>query len=497
MPPNKFLASIPQFAYTAEMVSQNEGRVAAANRLTLYQLMENAGLAAFDLLQQLYPKAQTILVVAGRGNNAGDGFVLARLALQQGLHVYVHNLCAIDDYQGDAEKACQHYLNAGGRFHKITEIDLIRVDVIVDALLGTGIRGNVRQNYGYVIDLLNQLAIPIISIDLPSGLNANTGQVMGTAIKADATISFIGVKQGLLTGQASDYCGELYFSGIGIKTEFANAVPSNILVNAKPNLPALATRMHSAHKGTSGYVGVIGGNKFYPGAARLCAEGALRSGAGGVAVNCHRDNIAIVLANRPELMVLNLAKLNQNQQLLLDKIRVLVIGPGLGGDTWARQYFEQTISLDKTMVVDADGLNLLAKKPLFKDNWVLTPHSGEAARLLNCTIKDIENDRFKAVRKIALKYGGVCVLKGAGTLISDGERVAINVTGNSGMAVAGMGDVLAGIIGALILQSQNIFDAAQNGVYIHSRAADVAVMDGSKGLLASDLFVYIRQLVNQ
>lgn len=497
MSPNKFLASIPQFAYTAEMVSQNEGRVAANNQISMYQLMENAGLAAFDVLQQEYPKVKTLLIVAGRGNNAGDGFVLARLALQQGMHVYVHSLSCKDEYQGGAKKACEKFLHAGGSFHKINEIDLNRVDVIVDALLGTGLTGKVKQGYGFVIDLLNQLETPILSLDIPSGLNANTGQIMGTAIKASVTVCFIAIKQGLLTGKASDHCGQLYFSGLGVEADFAKTVTSNVLLNDSHYLPQLAQRSNSAHKGINGYVGVVGGNRMYPGAIRLCAEGALRAGAGGVTVNCHQQNIGIVLANRPELMLFDLSNQHADQQHTIDKLKVVVIGPGLGSDGWADQLFKRAVDLNKLMVVDADGLNLLAQQPLHNDNWILTPHSGEAARLLNCRIADIEQDRFEAVRKIALTYGGVCVLKGAGTLISDGERVAINLTGNSGMAVAGMGDVLAGILGALILQSDNNFEAAQNGVYIHSRAADLAIMDGSKGLLASDLFVYIRQLVNQ
>ncbi|WNC72599.1 NAD(P)H-hydrate dehydratase [Thalassotalea psychrophila] len=497
MKPVKFLASIPQYAYEAEVVQKNEGIIAEQENLSLYQLMESAGLAAFQLLQTEWPNSKTILIVCGKGNNAGDGFILARLALAQGMNVYLHSLAAINEYQGDAQLACQKYLKAGGSLHKFNEIDLTRIDLIVDALLGTGLSGTVRENYRYVIELINQLEKPILSIDLPSGLDANTGQILGCAIKADITVTFVGVKKGLLTGVASDYCGELYFSGLGIGAAFTESISSNITVNSLGSLCSLPSRRQSSHKGNSGFALVIGGNLGMPGAARLSAEASLRSGAGLVGVICHKTNEAMMLSNRPELMLLKFDGEFIDNQQKIEKVNVVIAGPGLGTDAWAKNNFQQALALNKPMVVDADGLNLLAINPQYRDNWILTPHPGEAARLLNCSVAKIEQDRFESARAIALKYGGVCVLKGAGTLISDGENVAINISGNPGMAVGGMGDVLSGIIGALILQLNNIFLAAKYGVYLHGRAADLAIIDGQKGLLASDLFPYIRQLVNE
>ncbi|WOH36692.1 NAD(P)H-hydrate dehydratase [Thalassotalea fonticola] len=497
MKPVKFLASIPHNAYQAEDVQKNEGKIAALANLSLYQLMEAAGVAAFQLLRTQWPDSKTILVVCGKGNNAGDGFIVARLALEQGMHVYLHNLANIDDYQGDAKLACTKYLEAGGNLHNLDEIDLTKVELIVDGLLGTGLSGQVRDNYQTVIELFNSLKKPILSLDIPSGLCANTGQVLGCSIKADITITFVAVKQGLLTGVASDYCGEIYVSGLGIGTSFSKNIPSSVTVNSQHSLKKLTSRRQSAHKGNSGFVLVVGGNQGMPGAAKLSAEACLRSGAGLVAVMCYHTNEVIILANRPELMLLSFENDSIDNQQKIAKANVVVLGPGLGCDIWAENNFQQTLALNKPMVIDADGLNLLAKKPQYRDNWVLTPHPGEAAKLLNCSVANIEQDRFESARAIALKYGGICVLKGAGTLISDGERIAINITGNPGMAVGGMGDVLSGIIGALILQSSNIFQAAKYGVYLHGLAADMAIIDGQKGLLASDLFPYIRQLVNE
>ncbi|KGJ88169.1 bifunctional ADP-dependent NAD(P)H-hydrate dehydratase/NAD(P)H-hydrate epimerase [Thalassotalea sp. ND16A] len=498
MLPVKFLASIPQHAYHSEMVARNEGAIARQQQLTLYQLMVAAGQSAFELLQQQWPACNTVLVVCGRGNNAGDGFVLARLALQFGMRVYLHSLAALDDYQGDAKLASQQFIDAGGRIDNIDDIDLNGIDVIIDAMLGTGIKGAVRDNFRSLIELINAHDSPVLSLDLPSGLNANTGQVQGCAIVADITVTFVAMKIGLLTGKANDYCGQLYLAGLGIAQQFAKQIASKTSINAPAHLTPLATRQASAHKGNSGFVLTIAGNKGMPGAARLASEAALRAGAGLVAVACHRENQVIITATRPELMLADLEVSDgTDHQQKLTKVDAVVLGPGLGSNDWAETKFRQALALNKPMVVDADGLNLLAEYPQYRDNWVLTPHPGEAARLLNTSVTMIEADRFSAVKAIAVKYGGICVLKGAGSLISDGDSVAINITGNAGMAVGGMGDVLAGILGALILQSDNIYTAAKYAVHIHGKAADMAIINGQKGLLASDLFPFIRQLVNQ
>ena len=497
MLPMHISTSLPHSIYRAELVREHEKAIAQQLNIDMFSLMKDAGLSSFELLIDLWPNTKTLLVVCGSGNNAGDGFVVARLALLKGINVYVHSLTALSNYNGDAQTAVQQYIEAGGEVHAFNDVDFKRVDVIVDALIGTGLAGEVKENYRYVIDFVNKLNTPVLSIDIPSGLNGNTGSVNGCAIKADTTVTFIAYKAGLFTGRAADYCGQIYLADLGIGKTFVENINSNLRLNYGASIPAILPRLNCAHKGNSGFVLACGGNAQMPGAIRLAAEATMRAGAGLVAVSCHQKSQLLVAATRPELMLLDLTNPNIDEQQKLQRINAVVVGPGLGTDEWAKLQLEKALSLSLPTVVDADALNLIAQQEISNGNWILTPHPGEAARLLGCSIKEVEQDRYRAVKLIAKRYGGVCVLKGAGTLISDGDTVAINYNGNSGMAVAGMGDVLAGIMSALILQSDCLFSAAKIAVYIHGKAADLASLDGKKGMLASDLFPIIRQLVNQ
>ena len=235
-----------------------------------------------------------------------------------------------------------------------------------------------------------------------------------------------------------------------------------------------------------------------PGAIRLASESALRTGASLVAVCCHQNNHAVVFNGRPELMIAPTEALPLENSHFYQKAKVMLCGPGLGKNNWAQALFDQALASQKPCVVDADALHLLAENSQRRENWVLTPHPGEAAALLNSSIAEVEQDRFAAVRNISQQYGGVCVLKGAGSLISDGESVWINTSGNSGMASGGMGDVLSGIIAALMMQLSDTKAAARLAVYLHGCAADIiAKRNGKIGMLASDLFPEIQQLINQ
>lgn len=496
MVPIKLSVDLPKYAYSGNEVKKNEAIVAQKEKVSMYQLMELAGQSSFSLANKLWPKARSILIVCGRGNNAGDGFVMARIALQRGMHVYLHILTALDDYTGDARKACEKFMQAGGCTVKFNDIDLAKVDYIVDAMLGTGLIGDVRENYALVCKLINQLPQPVLSLDIPTGLDADTGQVHGCVIDADITICFIAVKQGMLTGYAKNHCGEIYLAKINIGKQFNHFVRSKSLINGPHFLNSLTARKPCAHKGDIGFVVHVAGNDGYPGAARLSCEAALRSGAGLVGLICHPVNHMAVCATRPEIMLLNEQSILSGNLGRVAQANIVVLGPGLGRDQWAQKLFRATINLDKPIIIDADGLNLLSQQPTYKEDWVLTPHVKEAARLLKCQVSDIERNRFEAVRDIANTYGGICVLKGAGTLISNGDKVVINLTGNSGMASGGMGDVLSGIIASLSLQTDDLFMAACHAVYLHGKAGDLASQEGKVGLLASDLFPYIRTLVN-
>ena len=499
---------LPQYAYATKQVRDHEAKAAQLANLSLYQLMESAGSAVFSLIKKQLnsPKAK-ILLLCGKGNNGGDGFVIARLALLAGYRVKVILFADKNAVQGDAGTAMAKYVQAQGKLISCNKReDLLKytaefaADVIVDALLGTGFTGNITGIYQQAIHWLNEQPTTVVSVDIPSGLNADTGVATNTTVKADFTVTFIAVKKGLLTGQSVDFIGRLFFASLSIDTYFHQLVKSDCKVVSTQYQPKLLPRIASSHKGKIGLVLTIGGGQGMPGAIRLCSEAALRCGAALVSVCCAENNQTMVLNGRPELML----AANNAQQLqflpVLHKAKVITIGTGLGRSQWAEQLFNVVIALknpQQTIVFDADGLHFLAKTQHRAHNRVLTPHPGEAATLLQCSIGEIEADRFSAVKKIAQIYGGVCVLKGAGSLVSDGNMVWINTSGNAGMASGGMGDVLSGIIAACLLQAKTITEAVILAVFIHGQAADIIAQKyGQRGILASDLFIPLQKLIN-
>ncbi len=498
--------SLPQPVYSATDVLSHEKVVAKSFGLSLYQLMERAGQATFDYLAKHYDKHNTLLVLCGKGNNGGDGFVIARLAIEYGYHVQTISLVEEKDINGDAKQALSvlHQVSPSVSpvlfISNLAEvksiIDAFQGELIVDAIFGIGFKGTLSEEYNAVIKAVNENQAEVLSVDVPSGLNATTGN--GDGIIATATVTFIAIKQGLLTGVASHYVGRIIYADLEVATEFVSTLKSKIIAQGRQHLPCLAARTQAMHKGNIGLALTVGGNENMPGAIRLASEAALRTGAALVAVCCHKDNHNLMLNGRPELMLAPDTPAELAQSRFFDKAGVIVIGPGLGSEAWAVNLFELMCEHKSPLIVDADALRILSRNPQKRDDWVLTPHPGEAAHLLGTDTKTIEKDRFSAVTEITQRYGGICVLKGAGSLICDGERTWINQTGNSGMATGGMGDVLSGIIAALILQSPSVIDAVRLAVSIHGQAADsVANKYGQRGLLASDLFEPLRCLVNQ
>ena len=454
-----------------------------------FELMSRAGAAVFQCLVQQWPDARSVAVFCGAGNNAGDGYIIAGLALAAGLKVCVYSLADPEKLSGDALSAYRNYSEAQGATLSFQGDELIAADVIVDALLGTGLDRPVTGLYAQAIQLINQSPAPVIAVDSPSGLNADTGNVLGCAVKAQCTVTFIALKQGLFTGLAADFCGDIYYDSL--------AVPDAVLLALTPSaLRVLNTPMprrdRSSHKGNYGHVLIIGGDCGYSGAARLAGEAALRVGAGLVSIATRPEHAGYMNLGRPELMCHGVATAGQ-LAVLLKKAGVVVIGPGLGQSAWAKELFLAAISAQKPLIIDADGLNLLAQAPVSNPNWILTPHPGEAARLLQCSNAEIQQDRYAAAAAIQANYDGIAVLKGAGTLIASNEDCAVSNTGNPGMASGGMGDVLSGVIAGLLAQGLPLKDAAQQGVYHHGRAADLAAeKDGERGLLAGDLMPYLR-----
>jgi NAD(P)H-hydrate epimerase len=484
---------LPINLYRAAQVRELD-RIAIQERgIPGFELMSRAGDEVFASIKKQWPDARSIAVFCGSGNNAGDGYIIAGLALDAGLQVCVYAVADPEKLNGDALIAYQKYSVAGGTVMAFQAGQAVKADVLVDALLGTGLDRPVAGLYAEAVQAINTHSSPVIAADIPSGLNADTGNVMGCAVRADCTVTFIGLKQGLFTGQAAEYCGEIRYAQLGVPDDvFAGIEAAAMRVVKTP----LSRRDRCAHKGSCGHVLIVGGELGYSGAARMAGEAALRVGAGLVSIATRPEHSGFMNLGRPELMCHG-AETAEQLAVLLAKADVVVVGPGLGQSAWAKTLFNAAIKSGKAMVIDADGLNILANAPTAKANWILTPHPGEAARLLNCSTADIQQDRFAAALSIQANYGGIAILKGAGTLIASEHRLAVSNTGNPGMASGGMGDVLAGVIAGLLAQGLPLQDAAQQGVYNHGLAADLsAAKDGERGLLAGDLMPYLRQLVN-
>lgn len=483
----------PQALYRVAEIREAERIAIDELQIPGLQLMRSAGLAAFNAMQRCWPDMRRVSVFCGAGNNAGDGYVLARLALQAGFRVDVYSLAHAENLKGDALTSYRDFLQTGG---SLSAFDPgIKIDgIIVDALLGTGLSRQVGDEYAAAISFINRAGRPVLALDVPSGLQADTGCVLGCAVRADVTVTFIALKCGLFTGQAADHCGDIVCSSLNVPDSVLSRLPHAARFLAKTPLPP---RPRAAHKGHFGHVLLIGGNLGYSGAIRLAGEAALRAGAGLVSIATREAHAGLLNIGRPELMCLGVESSTELQPLL-DKASAVVIGPGLGQDYWAQALFSEVLAGGKACVVDADALNLLAKQPAKRGNWILTPHPGEAARLLNCGSAEIGADRFEAVRSLQNRYGGVCVLKGSGSLVAGQEEIFAATTGNPGMASGGMGDVLAGVIGGLLAQGLSPVEAVKLAVHVHGEAADhVAAENGERGMLASDLLPKIRELLNR
>lgn len=463
------------------------------------ELMRRAGAAAFAELQQRWAGARRLAVFCGRGNNGGDGYVVARLAREAGLDARVFVPAGIAPAQGAAARAAELWSNGGGSIDAWRgDVDLRDFDVIVDALLGTGLDRPPEGAWREVIEAIVASGRPVLAIDVPSGLDADRGSAPGVVVRADLTVTFIALKTGLFTGSGRELAGELRFSDLGLSEEIlARGEPAAGRLSPEVFGALLAPRRRGAHKGDFGHVLVIGGDHGMAGAVRMAAEAAVRSGAGLVSVATRAQHAALISLARPELMAHGVED-GQALAPLLARADVIALGPGLGRGDWSRAVFDMAMASGLPLVVDADGLNLLAEAPRRREDWILTPHPGEASRLLGTSTAMIEKDRYAAVQELQQRYGGAVVLKGAGTLVR-GPRgeVAVCDAGNPGMATGGMGDVLTGIIAGLRAQGITLADAAGLGVLLHAMAGDRAAADGGeRGMLATDLLQHLRPLLN-
>jgi NAD(P)H-hydrate epimerase len=461
------------------------------------ELMERAGGAAFARLRDRWPDARDVTVLAGQGNNGGDGFVLARHARAVGLAVRVLQVGDAERVRGDAARHRLHYLEAGGEIRSLDALRA-RTDVIVDGLFGTGLDRAPAGEWARAIDAANAHPAPVLALDVPSGLDADTGRALGPAIRAALTVTFIGLKQGLFTGEAPDHCGQVVFEGLEVPAAiYARQLLAARRIDWLRFGAALAPRERTASKGRFGHVLVIGGDLGMAGAARLAGEAALRAGAGLVSVATQPAHAPALAAARPELMARGIDDADELAPML-ERATVVAIGPGLGRGAWGRALWARALGAGRPLVVDADALFLLSQAPLRRDDWVLTPHPGEAARLLQGEIAAVQSDRPAAAAALQQRYGGITVLKGAGTVVHGGgtRPPAICSAGNPGMATGGTGDVLCGLVAALIAQGHAPEDAAELGVCLHAAAGDEAARAGERGLIASDLFAALRPLLN-
>ncbi len=497
------IAPMSALPISIHSISQVRAIEAAAieSGIDAYTLMRRAGQAAFAALRAKWPTARHIVVVCGFGNNAGDGYVFAELAAAAGLKVTVATLVAPNSLHGAAEQAWLAYRDTGGVTQSWDVRLLEGAEVVVDAVLGTGLSRGIDDSLQQVIHVINSSSLPVLALDVPSGIHADTGQVLGAAICATYTVSFVGLKIGFYLGDGPDYVGQLILDDLSIPSSIlqaANQVATRIDNSCvKQSLPP---RARTAHKGHFGHVLIVGSGLGMPGAVRLAGEACLRVGAGLVTVATLPEHVSSVVAGCPELMVHGVLTANDLFPLL-EQADVIAIGPGLGQDAWAQDLLAAVLATDKPLIIDADALNLLAHHPQRRERCVLTPHPGEAARLLNSNTVSIQAARLQSAQALLDRYGGVVVLKGAGTWVAyENELPVVCDRGNPGMAAPGMGDVLTGIIAGIAAQQTDIYDglwrSACAGVYVHALAGDRAALQGERGMKASDLFEQLRYCVN-
>ena len=491
-----FMNEVKSQLYDAAASRAIDACAIADSGVSGYALMQRAAEAAFACLLQSFPGVKSVTVCCGKGNNAGDAYLVALRAHQLGIHTQVFALVAPADLQGDGERA---YLDAsaGGVAVSVAQSadDITPTgEVIIDGLLGTGIEGAPRQPFASCIEKLNTSGRKILSIDLPSGVNADTGAVAGAAVRADVTLSFITRKIGLYTGDGVSHAGLRLYDDLGVPDEMYTSPGVPQLFWDAGVLPGLDA---NTYKHRQGHVVVAGGDTSMPGAVSMAAQAALRVGAGMVTVITQPQHATAIVARTPEVMVVP-AQTPRAQEVIA-ACSLVVLGPGLGRSDWSEALYDLVEQSDKPTVLDADGLFWLARRGAWQGGpLVITPHVAEAARLLNCPAAEVQQDRLSACQALHGQYGCHGVLKGAGSVVFDGAQLAVCAHGNPGMATAGMGDVLSGIVAGLLAAApQQTAACLSAAVALHSAAADEAVLEtGERSLIATDVIAQLPGLLH-
>ncbi len=489
--------NLPGEIYSVKSVRNIDRTAIEDHEIGGYTLMTRAGAAALAAARDRFPEAKRWQVVCGSGNNGGDGYVVARLAAEQGIAVSVLAMTSPDELTGDAATAYMDFAALGGAVARYEGGLDEEADLVVDGLLGSGLERPLEGDFAEIVEAMNAHPAPVLALDIPSGLHGDSGAVMGTCVRADMTVTFVGLKSGLFLDSGPERTGDIQFADLDIPAECrAGEIAILRRIGERIVRKALPPRKRSAHKGKFGHVLVVGGGPGMPGAVRLCGAAALRAGAGLVSIATHPEHSRFIPASFPELMC-HAVEQAGDLEPLLDKATVIAIGPGLGTGDWAQKLLSAVLDSSLPVIADADALNLLADSDQRHGDLVMTPHPGEAARLIGLSPAEVQADRRGALASIAEKYDATVVLKGSGTLVSSARGTPwVCSAGNPGMASAGMGDALTGIIASLRAQKLSSELAAVTGVQVHAAAGDAAAAGGERGLIASDLIAEIRHWVN-
>ncbi len=479
---------------------------------TGYSLMQTAAEFSLDVLMNEFDNTDEVIVFCAKGKNSGDGFLVANYAKEFGLSSTIVLCNPAKELKGVSKKAFQEAKNNGVKIVSVDSLPKLKISpkaVLVDALIGTGLKGELRNNIKKTILSINKLGFryPVVSLDIPSGVCSDSGVANDPSVIADITCTFVAQKRGCFTSEGRALSGHIFYSDLDIpKRIFPKVSCSSHIINMEDHINKIILRDENSHKGAFGHAFVVGGNKGFGGAAILAAKAAAFSGAGLIGLGTRPEHLEASLLSCPEVMTVGIDS-GQDIEEYLEKPNVIAIGPGLGQTAWSEQLLQRVFweanRRKITVVMDADALNLLTKLKLsakLPNNLIITPHPGEASKLLNKPIDEIESNRFKAVSLLQEKFNCVAVLKGSGTLVcykkGGKQKIGVCEAGNPGMASGGMGDILTGIITGFLAQGLSLIEAAELGVDIHAKAADLKSLEtGEAGLLASDVLEEVRQLL--